>query len=90
MYFIEEALYKSSEVPGYYDAKYDAVLEKSLATKITAPKGKIGERFILNKNNAPSPVSYDTEKAFKETQLQKAKFSISKSKIIKFADEAAK
>eukprot|EP00347_Sterkiella_histriomuscorum_P002618 403367446 len=90
LYFIDEANCKSFESPGYYDAKYDSVQEKTLATKIIAPKGKIGERFILNKNNSPSPVTYDTDKSYKETQLQKAKFFISKSKIIKYTDEAAK
>lgn len=42
-------------------------MEKTLATKIIPPKGKIGERFVLNKNNSPSPVTYESEKAFKET-----------------------
>jgi len=60
-------MYLSSQTPGYYDSKYDLVSSKALTTKITPAKGPKGERFMLEKNNSPSPVSYDVEKSIKET-----------------------
>ncbi len=44
----------------------------------------------IKKDNSPSPTSYDVDKSYKETQLVKPKFFISKSKILKFSDIAIK
>jgi hypothetical protein len=60
-------MYLSSQSPGYYESKFDLVSSKTLTTKITPAKGPKGERFILEKSNSPSPVSYDIEKSHKET-----------------------
>ncbi|CDW85772.1 UNKNOWN [Stylonychia lemnae] len=88
--FIDEATYLATQTPGYYESKYDIVQSKTLTTKITPAKGPKGERFILEKDNSPSPVTYDAEKSHKETQLKKPKFLITKSKIVNFVDEAVK
>lgn len=42
-------------------------MDKTIVTKLIKPKEKIGERFILNRNNSPSPVSYEPGKSFEST-----------------------
>lgn len=54
------------------------------------PNGAKGERFILKRNDSPSPVTYDSDKSFKETQLKKGRFFISKSKIVSLSDQVSK
>lgn len=42
----------------------------------------------IKKDDSPCPTSYDADRSFKETQLVKPKFFISKAKILKFSELA--
>jgi len=87
--FISDAQYLSQNSPGFHEAKYDLVTHKSLATKFYKSDKPIS-RIDVSKSNSPPPGSYDIEKSFKETQLQKPRFFISKGEILRFSDLAAK
>ena len=54
------------------------------------PKDKPEDRAKIEKNDSPSPMTYDVEKAYKRTQVIDSKFVMSKSKINSFADIQAK
>eukprot|EP00347_Sterkiella_histriomuscorum_P017488 403349166 len=88
--FIDEAQFLSSQSPTSYECKFDSVYERSPIVRMIAPKTKIGDNSKIIKNNDPSPVTYEVEKSYKSTQLNQNKFVISKSKILKFADQFAK
>lgn len=65
--FIDEAKFLGEQSPHAYDANIDFVRERSPKTKLMPPKTKPGDNAIIEKNDKPSPMTYDDHISYKNT-----------------------
>eukprot|EP00347_Sterkiella_histriomuscorum_P001625 403371309 len=87
--FLDEAGYLGSVTPSHYDSsRLEAIKPRTSVVKIQ-PNGK--DRFPkFEKNDDPSPLSYDIENSFKKTKLSNISFKIGKQKDMNFVDRHIK
>ncbi|CDW81465.1 UNKNOWN [Stylonychia lemnae] len=88
--FIEEAMYRSSQSPTSYECNYDIVQEKSPKVKMLPPKYTAKDISKIEKNDLPSPTTYNPNESFNQTQTRQSIVKIHKGTILKFIDNYAK
>ena len=88
--FLEESEFLSMQTPAaIYEKKYDQVQKKAPTLKIH-PDNKKEDPIIVPKSKLPCIGSYEDIESYKNTQLSKPRFFMSKAKVLKRHEEVAK
>ena len=65
--FLDDAVFRSSQSPSSYQFKLDSAYPRTLYTKIVPTKKTPADAVRIEKNDLPSPGTYNFDESFKKT-----------------------